>query len=136
MLNAAFSRVSAQPAFGTREVWTLRNGGGGWDHPIHIHFEEGQILSRNGSFANVPAWERGRKDVYRLQPAGEMQISLQFRDWGGMFMQHCHTTTHEDHAMLLRWEINNGGAPFLVPLPTPIAKPQGVTFLPPAEVLP
>jgi hypothetical protein len=30
--------------------------------------------------------------------------------------------------MLMRWEINNGGAPFLRPLPTPIAKPQGVTF--------
>ena len=136
MLNAAFSRVSAQPGFGTREIWTLRNGGGGWDHPIHIHFEEGQILERDGSFANVPAWERGRKDVYRLHPGGELKISLQFRDWGGMFMEHCHTTTHEDHAMLLRWEINNGGAPFLVPLPTPLPKPQGVTFLPPAEVLP
>jgi FtsP/CotA-like multicopper oxidase with cupredoxin domain len=136
MLNAAYSRVSAQPSFGTREIWTLRNGGGGWDHPIHIHFEEGQILSRDGSFANVPAWERGRKDVYRLHPGGEMQISLQFRDWSGMFMQHCHTTTHEDHAMLLRWEINNAGAPFVVPLPTPIPKPQGVTFLAPSEVLP
>jgi manganese oxidase len=136
MLNAAFSRVSAQPGFGTREIWTLRNGGGGWDHPIHIHFEEGQILERDGSLANVPAWERGRKDVYRLHPGGEMKISLQFRDWGGMFMEHCHTTTHEDHAMLLRWEINNGGAPFLTPLPTPLPKPQGVTFAPPAEVLP
>jgi manganese oxidase len=136
MLAAAFNRVSAQPAAGTREVWTLRNAGGGWDHPVHIHFEEGQILSRDGSFANVPLWERGRKDVYRLNPGGEMQISMQFRDWGGMFMQHCHTTTHEDHAMLLRWEINNGGAPFVVPLPTPIPKPQGVTFLAPAEILP
>jgi manganese oxidase len=136
MLNAAFSRVSAQPGFGTREIWTLRNGGGGWDHPIHIHFEEGQILERDGSLANVPAWERGRKDVYRLRPGGELKISLQFRDWGGMFMEHCHTTTHEDHAMLLRWEINNGGAPFLTPLPTPLPKPQGVTFAPPAEVLP
>jgi len=114
----------------------LRNGGGGWDHPLHIHFEEGQHLARDGSRANVPAWERGRKDVYRLQPTGELQISLQFRDWGGMFMEHCHTTTHEDHAMLLRWEINHGGAPFVVPLPTPLPKPQGVTFLPPAEVLP
>jgi manganese oxidase len=136
MLNAAYSRVSAQPAAGTREIWTLRNGGAGWDHPIHIHFEEGQILSRDGSLANVPAWERGRKDVYRLHPGGEMQISLQFRDWSGMFMQHCHTTTHEDHAMLLRWEINNAGVPFVAPLPTPIPKPQGVTFLAPAEVLP
>src|SRR4029077_18110928 len=37
MLNASFGRVSAAPRFGTREVWTLQNGGGGWDHPIHIH---------------------------------------------------------------------------------------------------
>ncbi|HWF04021.1 MAG TPA: multicopper oxidase domain-containing protein, partial [Candidatus Angelobacter sp.] len=64
MLNASFGRVSAAPGFGTREVWTLQNGGGGWDHPIHIHFEEGQVLARNGSAANVPAWEKGRKDVY------------------------------------------------------------------------
>ncbi|MFZ2650631.1 MAG: hypothetical protein WA210_11065 [Burkholderiaceae bacterium] len=40
-LAAAFSRVTSQPSFGKREVWTLKNGGGGWDHPIHIHFEEG-----------------------------------------------------------------------------------------------
>ena len=49
MLNADYGRVSAAPKMGTREVWTLKNGGSGWDHPIHIHFEEGQILARNGS---------------------------------------------------------------------------------------
>ena len=54
MLNADFGRISAAPQMGTREIWTLKNGGGGWDHPIHIHFEEGQILARNGSAANVP----------------------------------------------------------------------------------
>jgi len=32
---------------------------------------------------------------------------MQFRDWRGMFMEHCHNTTHEDNAMLLRWEIND-----------------------------
>jgi manganese oxidase len=135
MLAAAFSRVSAQPKIGTCEVWTFDNGGG-WDHPIHVHFEEGQIIERDGSFANVPAWERGRKDVYRLRPGGEVKIKMQFRDWAGMFVQHCHTTTHEDHAMLLRWEINDSGAPFVIPLPTPIPRPQGVTFVAPAEVLP
>jgi FtsP/CotA-like multicopper oxidase with cupredoxin domain len=135
MLAAAFSRVSAQPRFGTREVWTLRNGGGGWDHPIHIHFEEGQILERDGSLDNVPQAERGRKDVYRLRPGGTVKITMQFRDWQGMFMQHCHNTTHEDHAMLMRWEINDGGAPFLRPLPTPIPRPQGVIFRAPEEIL-
>jgi manganese oxidase len=136
MLAADFGRVSAAPRFGTREIWTLRNGGGGWDHPIHIHFEEGQILSRDGSASNVPAWERGRKDVYRLRPGGELKITMQFRDWGGMFMEHCHNTVHEDNAMLLRWEIDDSGAPFLRPLPTPIPKPQGVTFRAPTDILP
>src|SRR5438093_1730025 len=134
-LAADFGRVSAAPRFGTREIWTLK-GGGGWDHPIHIHFEEGQVLARNGSAANVPAWERGRKDVYRLRPAGTITITMQFRDWGGMFMEHCHNTVHEDNAMLLRWEIDDSGAPFLRPLPTPIPTPQGVTFEPPTDVLP
>jgi manganese oxidase len=136
MLAAAYSRISAQPGFGKREVWILKNGGGGWDHPIHIHFEEGQILERDGSLSNVPAAERGRKDVYRLRPGGELKITMQFRDWGGMFMQHCHNTVHEDHAMLMRWEINDGGAPFLRPLPTPIPRPQGVIFQAPLQTLP
>jgi FtsP/CotA-like multicopper oxidase with cupredoxin domain len=136
MLNADFSRVSAAPKFGTREVWTLKNGGGGWDHPIHIHFEEGQILARNGSPALVPAWERGRKDVYRLRPGGSVTLTMQFRDWGGMFMEHCHNTVHEDNAMLLRWEIDDSGGASLRPLPTPIPTPQGVTFLAPGETLP
>jgi FtsP/CotA-like multicopper oxidase with cupredoxin domain len=136
MLNASYGRISAAPKFGTREVWTLQNGGGGWDHPVHIHFEEGQVLARNGSASNVPAWEKGRKDVYRLRPGGSVTLTMQFRDWGGMFMEHCHNTVHEDNAMLVRWEIDDGGAPFLRPLPTPIATPQGVTFVAPDDIAP
>ncbi len=135
-LAADFGRVSAAPRIGTREVWTLKNGGAGWDHPIHIHFEEGQILARDGSAGNVPPWEQGRKDVYRLRPGGSLTLTMQFRDWGGMFMEHCHNTVHEDNAMLLRWEIDDGGAPFLRPLPTPIPTPQGVTFIDPDDILP
>jgi FtsP/CotA-like multicopper oxidase with cupredoxin domain len=128
MLAADIGRISAAPKAGTREIWTLKNGGGGWDHPIHIHFEEAQILARDGKASNVPAWEKGRKDVFRLRPGGTVTVTLQFRDWGGMFMEHCHNTVHEDNAMLLRWEIDDSGSPFLRPLPTPIPTPQGVTF--------
>jgi FtsP/CotA-like multicopper oxidase with cupredoxin domain len=135
-LAADFGRVSAAPRFGTREIWTLKNGGSGWDHPIHIHFEEGQILARDGKASNVPPWERGRKDVYRLRPGGSLTITMQFRDWGGMFMEHCHNTVHEDNAMLLRWEIDDSGAPFLRPLPTPIPSPTGVTFRRTDQILP
>ena len=108
-------------------------GGSGWDHPIHIHFEEGQILNRNG-VAPSPA-ESGRKDVYRLRDNGSVTLKMQFRDWGGMFMEHCHNTMHEDNAMLLRWDLDSG-TPFLSPLPTPISKPTGVTFETPDEILP
>ncbi len=135
-LAADFGRVSAAPKFGSREIWTLVNGGGGWDHPVHIHFEEGQVLARDGSAANVPPWERGRKDVYRLRPGGSVTLTMQFRDFGGMFMEHCHNTVHEDNAMLMRWEIDDSGPPFLRPLPTPIPTPQGVTFEDPTEILP
>jgi manganese oxidase len=126
-LAADFTRISAAPKQGTREVWTLVNGGGGWDHPIHVHFEEGQILARNGSLSNVPAWERGRKDVYRLHPGGTVTITMQFREFAGMFMEHCHNTVHEDHAMLIRWDLDRGP----VALPTPVPSPQGVKFTDP-----
>src|SRR6201990_1687986 len=125
MQNASFGRVSAAPGYNTREVWTLQNGGGGWDHPIHIHFEEGQILARNGSAANVPAWEKGRKDVYRLRPGGSVTLTMQFREFYGMFMEHCHNTVHEDHAMLVRWELDKG----LVPMAPPVPTPQGVGYI-------
>jgi FtsP/CotA-like multicopper oxidase with cupredoxin domain len=124
-LNADFGRVSAVPKRGTREVWTLINAGAGWDHPIHIHFEEGQILARNGSINNVPPWERGRKDVYRLRPGGSVTLTMQFREFAGMFMEHCHNTVHEDNAMLVRWDLNGN----LTPLPTPNPTPQGVELL-------
>ena len=129
------SRFGLRRGDGAREVWTLQKGGY-WDHPIHIHFEEGQILARNGSAANVAAWEKGRKDVYRLRPGGSVTLTMQFRDWGGMFMEHCHNTVHEDNAMLVRWEIDDGGAPFLRPLPTPLPGPTGVTFVAPDDIAP
>jgi FtsP/CotA-like multicopper oxidase with cupredoxin domain len=135
-LDADYGRISAAPSFGVREVWHLENGGGGWDHPIHIHFEEGLILDRNGDPNQVPPWEQGRKDVYRLRPGGSVTITMQFRDFQGMFMEHCHNTVHEDNAMLLRWEIDNGGAPFVQRLQTPISTPQGCTFVDPDDVLP
>jgi FtsP/CotA-like multicopper oxidase with cupredoxin domain len=127
--TADFNRISALPRPGTAEIWRLHNDGGDWDHPVHIHFEECQTLSRSGG--GVPQAEAlGRKDVWRLHPDGTVTIFIQFREFAGMFMEHCHNTTHEDHAMLLRWEIDKGPTP----LPTPIATPSGVTFIDPKVV--
>ena len=51
-------------------------------------------------------------------------------------MEHCHNTMHEDHSMLLRWEIDDSGTPFVRPLKTPLPRPQGVDFRSPDETLP
>ena len=102
---------------GTREVWKITTGGG-WSHPIHIHFEEGVIISKDGQLP--PMWEIGaRKDVFRIGPeedaAREIEIAYHFREFAGSFVEHCHNTQHEDHAMLLRWDIEHPGQVQLMP---------------------
>jgi FtsP/CotA-like multicopper oxidase with cupredoxin domain len=87
---------------GTAEIWTLV-AKGSWSHPVHIHFEEGRILSRNG--VAPPVHERGRKDVYVLSPGEEVRVFLRFRDFTGKYMMHCHNTVHEDHAMMMRFDV-------------------------------
>jgi FtsP/CotA-like multicopper oxidase with cupredoxin domain len=94
--------ATAKPKRNTAEIWVLKSGGN-WSHPVHIHFEEGRILSRNGA-APAPH-ERGRKDVYVLAPGDEVRVFLRFRDFEGKYMMHCHNLTHEDHAMMIRWDI-------------------------------
>jgi FtsP/CotA-like multicopper oxidase with cupredoxin domain len=95
--------VNASVKLGSTEIWTLKNGGGGWSHPIHIHFEEFQILSRNGS--PPEAHEAGRKDVVILKPGDEVELFFRFRDFVGRYVMHCHNVVHEDHAMMIRWDI-------------------------------
>jgi len=38
--------------------------------------------------------------------------------------------------LLVRWEIDNGAAPFLRPLPTLVPTSQGVTFVAPDDIAP
>ena len=86
------------------ETWTLNGHSRDWSHPVHIHLEEFQILKRNGS--TPPVQERGRKDVAAIGNFhGDVQLRMQFRDFLGHYPMHCHNTVHEDHHMMLRWEI-------------------------------
>jgi FtsP/CotA-like multicopper oxidase with cupredoxin domain len=96
-------RPAARIKQNTAEIWTIRNDSGGWAHPIHIHLEEFRILSRNGRPA--PPWEQGRKDVVVLNPNEVVRILIRFRDFVGRYPMHCHNTVHEDHAMMLRFDI-------------------------------
>jgi FtsP/CotA-like multicopper oxidase with cupredoxin domain len=124
-------RLSAAPSknSGGLEVWRILNSGT-WSHPVHIHFEEGIILRRNG--APPPEWEKwARKDVYRLGPQPDsgvmVEVALRFREFAGTYMEHCHNTQHEDHAMLLRWDIEHPGQVKL--MPTPLPSWDGVSYV-------
>jgi FtsP/CotA-like multicopper oxidase with cupredoxin domain len=89
------------------ERWIFQNNSGGWSHPIHVHFEEFQIVSRNGRAPRTI--ERSRKDVVELGPNEEVEVAFRFRDFDGRYPMHCHNTVHEDHAMMLRFDIANIG---------------------------
>ncbi|AYC31189.1 bilirubin oxidase [Pseudomonas cavernae] len=97
----------AQIRQGQGEIWELVNPSGGWMHPVHIHFEEGRILSKtvDGTSVPVPVHERGRKDVYVLQHDSTIRLFMRFRDFQGKYVMHCHNVIHEDHAMMIRWDI-------------------------------
>jgi len=131
------NRVSLlYPKPGEIEHWTYINGGGGWDHPIHLHFEEGITMNRGSK--PIPATERlVRKDVWRLGPAGQVKFQIQFGEYGGSYVNHCHNTVHEDFALLMRIQLLNGvaGTPQAAVTATPNPTPDGVFFTTP-EVLP
>jgi hypothetical protein len=95
------------PKPGEIEHWTYINGGGGWDHPIHLHFEEGVTIDRGAD--TIPATEKlVRKDVWRLRPSGRVKFQIQFGEFGGSYVNHCHNTVHEDFAMLMRIQLLTG----------------------------
>jgi FtsP/CotA-like multicopper oxidase with cupredoxin domain len=96
------------------EQWLLTNLTGDWTHPVHIHLEEHQILTRNRKAPTVPA-DLGRKDVTQLHPNERVQLFFRFRDWLHKYPIHCHNVVHEDHAMMALWHIEATGDNILVP---------------------
>jgi FtsP/CotA-like multicopper oxidase with cupredoxin domain len=93
---------------GTTEEWLINNNiASGWLHPVHIHFEEFRTLKRfvNGVEVPVPPLHSGRKDVTRMEAGQGASIKMQFRDYNGRYLIHCHNMGHEDNFMMVRWDI-------------------------------
>jgi FtsP/CotA-like multicopper oxidase with cupredoxin domain len=95
--------ITASPKLGSAEIWNIVNNSGGWMHPIHVHFEEHQIMSRNGR--TPPADEIAREDVVWLGHGETVKTFRRFRDYLGRYVTHCHNVIHEDHAMMFQWKI-------------------------------
>jgi FtsP/CotA-like multicopper oxidase with cupredoxin domain len=108
--NPAGKTPLAQQAKGSYAVWEIKNGGGGWVHPFHLHMEEHRTLMRNGKdVSKTPDSghpdDVGREDLVALDPSESVIIWRGFRDFVGPYVGHCHNLAHEDHAMMFGWEI-------------------------------
>ena len=108
--NPAGKTPLAQQKRNSFNLWEIRNGGGGWVHPFHLHMEEHRTVMRNGKDVTVTA-DKGHpddmsmEDLVALDPSESVIIYRGFRDFVGPYVAHCHNLAHEDHAMMFGWEI-------------------------------
>jgi len=87
------------PTIGTAERWIIRNNGGGWWHPIHIHLEGHQWQKINGATPH-PSEHLHKQDTTVLGANDEVEVFIKFRTWLGPFVFHCHNLEHEDMRMM------------------------------------
>jgi FtsP/CotA-like multicopper oxidase with cupredoxin domain len=108
--NPAGKTPLAQQKMNSFNLWEIRNGGGGWVHPFHLHMEEHRTVMRNnkdvtaGNDKGHPD-DVSKEDLGALDPSESVIIYRGFRDFVGPYVAHCHNLAHEDHAMMFGWEI-------------------------------
>lgn len=116
VVDSDYTHCMAEPEPDSIEIWELSNPHGGWFHPVHIHLVDFQILSRNGSAANVRPYERGPKDVVYVGEEETVKVAMRFagpkadEDWPapmGRYMMHCHNLVHEDHDMMMQFSVGD-----------------------------
>jgi spore coat protein A len=112
--------TTENPLLNTTEIWRIINTAGG-THPIHLHLVRFLILDRQPYdvdrfnttgelvFTGPPVppepYERGFKDVVRVNSGEVARIVVRFDDFFGPFVWHCHILEHEDNEMMRRMEV-------------------------------
>jgi spore coat protein A len=115
------------PVLDRYEIWQLINLTDD-THPIHVHLDPFQILSRRPIRYQIPDHgiedlaitaavtlerdpddklghtiddnERGLKDTVRVNPNEIAEIAVRFTTYSGRYMYHCHILEHEDRDMM------------------------------------
>ena len=117
VVRSGFRKVLADPTIDDVEVWEIVNDSGGWFHPMHIHFVDFKVLTRNGRPA--AAHECGAKDVVYVGPNETVRVLIKFERGRGRYMMHCHNLVHEDHDMMGQFEIKDPSTA----APDPLSEP-------------
>ena len=96
--------------FGTKEIWEFNNTGGGMmhmmnlPHPIHLHGKQFRIIERSGVMHEGYV-DEGWKDTALLMPGERIRILVDFANYPGLFLYHCHNLEHEDMGMMRNYYI-------------------------------
>jgi FtsP/CotA-like multicopper oxidase with cupredoxin domain len=105
VVNSGYKKVVANPGLNDVEIWELENRSGGWFHPVHIHLVDFKILDRNG---RPPLnYEKGPKDVVYVGENETVRVLARFGPHQGRYMIHCHNLVHEDHDMMVQFQVGD-----------------------------
>lgn len=82
-------------------------------HPVHIHQVQFNILERNVEGVDPELWnaikdgfiEDGWHDTVLLMAGMKIKLIMQYKDFKGLFVYHCHNLEHEDMGMMRNFEI-------------------------------
>lgn len=82
-------------------------------HPIHLHGQQFEIVSRQFEGGDEEAYDSirkgfidsGLKDTVLVAPGERIRIVKPFQDYKGRFMYHCHNLEHEDMGMMREFSI-------------------------------
>jgi blue copper oxidase len=83
-------------------------------HPIHLHGQQFQVLSRKEGHVDREDYETvrhgfvdsGLKDTVLVMPGEEVEIIKPFQDFKGLYLYHCHNLEHEDLGMMRNFYVH------------------------------
>lgn len=99
-LTYDLNRVDFEVPFDRVEIWRFVNRSS-QPHPMHMHGTQFRVIERSGATAPTDA---GWKDTVLVNAGETVDIALRFQV-PGLFVLHCHNLEHEDHGMMLNFEV-------------------------------
>ncbi|MFN7938724.1 MAG: multicopper oxidase family protein [Bryobacteraceae bacterium] len=97
-------RIDTRVLLGDVEDWEIQNQGD-MDHPFHIHTNPFQAL--DATLQPEPVW----RDTIHVPGRSSRRIRIQFRDFPGRTLYHCHILDHEDFGMMGTLDITAAAPP-------------------------
>jgi FtsP/CotA-like multicopper oxidase with cupredoxin domain len=71
---------------------------------IHLHGKQFRVISRSG-VRHEGYVDEGWKDTVLLMTGESIRILVDFDDYPGMFLYHCHNLEHEDMGMMRNYYV-------------------------------